>query len=163
LGLEQVSAQLPLKIREGQLHMRIAKYILIVATAALLSYVALAQTNTADKPAVVSAVAPTYPMSIKTRGRSGDSYVDVEIDRNGKVTSADAASAPELFREVIVEAARRWQFAPNPNGQQRRKVRLTFTFRNVPPNTSSFDSTPIFYPPYRIEVRNPIEIFRTEF
>ena len=141
--------------------MRIAKYILIVATAALLGYVALAQTDSADNPAVVSAVAPPYPMSIRTSGRSGDFYVDVDIDRNGKVTSADAASAPELIRNVIVEAARRWQFTPDPNGQQRRKVRLTFTFRNVPPNTSDFDSTAIFYPPYRIEVRNPLEIFRS--
>lgn len=140
--------------------MRRAKHILIVATAVLLCSVALAQKNPSDRPVVVSAVAPAYPMSIRTSGRSGDFYVDVKIDRTGKVTSADAASAPELMRNVIAEAARRWQFAPDPNGQPRRKVRLTFTFRNVPPNTSNFDSTPIFYPPYRIEVRNDIEIMR---
>jgi TonB family protein len=108
----------------------------------------------------MSAVAPAYPMNIRTSGRSGDFDVDVEIDRYGKVTSADAASAPELIRNVIEEAAKRWQFAPSPNGPQARKVRLTFTFRNVPPNTSDFDSTAIFYPPYRLEVRNPLEIFR---
>src|SRR2546423_12608924 len=104
--------------------MRTAKYILIVATVALLSYIALAQTNTSDQPVVVSAVAPPYPMAVIAAGLSGDFYVDVEIDRNGKVTSARAPSAPELMRKVIEEAARRWQFAPAPNGQQGRNVRL---------------------------------------
>ena len=135
-----------------------SKYILIIATVTLLGHVALAQTKTLERPVVVSAVAPAYPLNIKTGGRSGDFYADVEVGRNGKVISAEASSAPELFRKVIEEAARRWQFAPDPNGRQRRTVRLTFTFRNVPPNTSDFDSTPIFYPPYRIEVRNPMEV-----
>jgi len=140
--------------------MRTAKYILIVATVTLLSYVALAQTNTSDQPVVVSAVAPTYTMAIRASGLSGDFYADIEVDKNGKVTSAGAASAPELMRKVIEEAARRWQFAPDSSGKQGRKVRLTFTFRNVPPNTSDFDSTTIFYPPYRVEVRNSMEIMR---
>ena len=139
--------------------MRTAKYILIVATVTLLGYVALAQTNASDQPVVVSAVAPTYTMAIRASGLSGDFYADVEVDKNGKVTAA-AASAPKLMRKVIEEAARRWQFAPDPSGKQGRKVRLTFTFRNVPPNTSDFDSAPIFYPPYRVEVRNSIEIRR---
>jgi TonB family protein len=140
--------------------MRIAKYILIVGTVTLLGYVALAQTNIGGKPLVMSAVAPAYPMEIKTSGRSGDFYVDVEVDRSGKVTSAKSPRTPEIIRNVIEEAAKRWQFAPSPNGPEARKTRLTFTFRNVPPTTSNFDSTPIFYPPYRIEVRNDLEIFR---
>jgi TonB family protein len=140
------------------MNMRTSKYILISVTVVLLGWSAFAQTNSSSQPAVVSAVAPLYPPIIRTAGLSGDYYVDVEINRSGKVISAKALRAPKLMQKVIEEAAGQWQFAPDPNGQKNRKVQLTFSFRRMPLKTSNFEGTPVFYPPYRIEVRDSTEI-----
>jgi TonB family protein len=134
--------------------MNSAKHVLLIVLVISLGCIALAQTNTNNQPAVVSAVAPVYPAIAIAANLNGDFYVDVEIDRNGKVTSTDASSAPKILRPVMEEAARRWQFAPDPTNQKKRKVQITFTFRRMPPKTSNFDSTPVYYPPYRIEVRD---------
>ncbi len=107
----------------------------------------------------MAAVAPVYPFDASVAGASGDIYVDVEVGGDGKVLSAGAQGAPEALRRAAEEAARRWQFAPAPEGLQGRKARLTFSFRHLPPNARDFDATPVFYPPYRIEVRHAIEVF----
>jgi TonB family protein len=138
--------------------MRKSKYILITVMIALLAYIAFAQTNPNNQPAVVSAVAPLYPPIIRAAGLTGDFHVDVEIDRDGKVTSVKAANAPKLMQRVIEEAARQWQFAPDLNGQKKRQAQLTFSFRRMPSKTPNSESTPVFYPPYCIEVRDNIEI-----
>jgi len=138
--------------------MRKTSYILIAVMIALLGYIAFAQTNSSNQPIVVSAVAPIYPPIIRAAGLSGDFHVDVEIDKDGKVTSAKASSAPKLMQKVIEDAARQWYFAPDSNGQKKRQAQLTFSFRRMSSKTPNSESTPVFYPPYRIEVRDNIEI-----
>jgi TonB family protein len=139
--------------------MKSAKYVLIVVSVILLGCIALAQRVTSNQPAVVSAVAPVYPaIAASTAILNGDFHVEVELDRTGKVTSTDSSSAPKPLRKVMEEAASRWQFVPDPSGQEKRKVQITFTFRRMPSKASNLDSTPVFYPPYRIEVRDNTEI-----
>lgn len=109
-------------------------------------------------PVVVSAIAPVYPISALAVGLQGDFFVDVEIDRNGKVISSTAVKGTHtLMRKTIETAAERWQFAPDETIERRRLVRLAFSFRWLP-KASKVDSTTVFYPPYKIEVRDNTEI-----
>lgn len=62
-----------------------------------------------------------------------------------------------FMRKILEEAADRWQIAPDPTAEEKRRVRLTFTFRNDT-KASGFDSTTVFYPLYKIEVRNNTDI-----
>lgn len=138
---------------------RTAKYLLALAALALSGYAASSRTAAPEQPAVVAAVAPVYPFDASVAGASGDIYVDAEVGRDGRVVSVRAQGTPEALRRAAEEAARRWQFAPAPEGRQGRKAKLTFSFRHLPPNALNFDATPVFYPPYRIEVRHAIEVF----
>lgn len=131
------------------------KYFLFffVITICLLSYAVFAQTKTQTPPVVVSAVAPIYsPVAIALR-LEGDFRVDVEIDRSGKVVSSKAVEGThKILRNTLESAANRWQFAPDEAAGKKRRVQLTFTFRYLP-KAPSVDSTTVFYPPYKIEVR----------
>ncbi len=132
-----------------------------VATICLLGFVVLAQTKTQNPPVVVSAVAPVYAAVIRAVNLQGDFFVDVEIDRNGKVVSSKAVDEQRKFmRKILEEAADRWQFAPDQTAEEKRRVQLTFTFR-ANSKASNFDSTTVFYPPYKIEVRDNTEILST--
>ncbi len=136
------------------------KYFLasFAATICLLGYVVSAQTKTQTSPAVISAVAPIFPAIVRPLRLEGDFRVDIEVDRSGKVVSSKAVQGTHKFmRNVVEEAAERWQFAPDENAEKRRRVQLTFTFRFTP-KSSDFDSTTIFYPPYKIEVRDNKEL-----
>lgn len=125
-----------------------------VATISLLSYAVFAQNKTQNSPVVVSAVAPLYTAVARAVQLQGDFHVDVEIDRSGKVVSSKAVEGThKLMRKVVEEAADRWQFAPDESAEKKRRVQLTFTLRYVP-KASDFDSTTVFYPPYKIEVRD---------
>ena len=138
-------------------------YLTSFVAAAICSfcYVAFAQTKTQNPPAVVRAVAPVYAVVLRAINLQGDFHVDVEINRNGKVVSSKAVDEKRSFlRKILEEAADRWQFAPDQTAEDKRCVRLTFTFRNDT-KASGFDSTTIFYPPYKIEVRNNTEIVST--
>jgi hypothetical protein len=141
--------------------MRRFNYILtsfVVAAMCLLCYVAFAQTKTQNPPAVVRAVAPVYAAILRAINLQGDFYVDVEINRDGKVVSSKAVDEKRPFmRKILEEAADRWQFAPDQTAEGKRRVRLTFTFR-TDTKASGYDSTTVFYPPYKIEVRDNTEI-----
>ena len=115
-----------------------------------------------EPPAVVSAVAPVYPAIAVAARASGEVMVEVEIDTEGSVTATNSDGKIKLLSRVAEEAARRWRFAPARSGEKTRKVRLGFLFRLMPEEAASLDSTPIFYPPYRIEVREkPVRMAQT--
>jgi TonB family protein len=126
--------------------------IVIILVVGLTAYVVCAQTTAPEEPAVVSAVMPLYPPIARSANAGGNVFVDVQIDRDGNVSSVDGKGHP-LLRKVSEEAARRWAFRPAANGEKKRKVRLTFSFRIMPEKTPYYDGTPIFYAPYKVEVR----------
>jgi TonB family protein len=138
-------------------NMKTYKLALISIVIALLSCPAIAQTSAqtsnSASPAVVSAVAAVYPPLARSAGVSGDVFVNVEIDRGGKVTSGSAERAQPLLQRASEDAARRWLFAPASKGENKRRARLTFSFVLMPGKTPYDEAAPIFYPPYRIEIR----------
>jgi TonB family protein len=132
--------------------------IFAIALFIFVSPVLCQENKTQNSPVVVSAVAPVYPAAALALRLKGDFFVDIEIDRDGKVISSKAVEdTHKLMRKTIESAADRWQFAPNETGEKKRQLRLTFSFRPTP-KVSSVDSTTVFYPPYRIEVRENAEI-----
>lgn len=124
------------------------------------SYVS--QARVIEPAVVVSAVAPVYPAIAQAAKASGDIVITVEINKSGDVTSARANSGGHtLLHKVSVEAARRWKFSTSSG--EHRQAQLTFTYRIVPEKTAGIDRTPVFYPPYRIEVRSEHLVVTTNY
>jgi TonB family protein len=69
--------------------------------------------------------APAYPDIARRMRASGVVVVEVVIDENGKVISANAVSGPGILREVAVQAAHRARFSPTKLSGQ--PVRITGT------------------------------------
>jgi hypothetical protein len=115
---------------------------------------AFGQTPQSSGPAVVSAVAPVYPVVFMALKIEGEFNVDVEIDKDGKVVSSESVNENRKWvTKVIEETADRWRFAPDKDSRSNRRARLTFVFRYMP-EAKGFDVAPIFYPPYKVEVRD---------
>jgi TonB family protein len=127
--------------------------ILALSICLLIPLLGAAQSDSSRSVAVLSAIAPVYPPIALTANTSGDVQIAVTIDRAGSVTNADFISGNPLLHKAAVEAAKRWKFA-RPN--EVTKVQLIFSFRMVPKDTSAEDMTPVFMPPYHIEVRGKL-------
>ena len=110
---------------------------------------------------VVSAVAPVYPVIALAAHGSGDVVVVADINKSGDVISTRVLSGHNLLQKVSVEAARRWKFSTS--NEDHRQAELTFTFRIVPDKTAGIDRTPVFYPPYHVEVRNETVVNTTNY
>jgi protein TonB len=66
--------------------------------------------------------APAYPETAKRMRIAGTVIVDVVIDEDGKVISAEASSGPVTLREAAVKAARRARFSPTKLSGQPVKI-----------------------------------------
>jgi TonB family protein len=106
-----------------------------------------------EQPAVVSAVAPAYPTLAVASNTSGAVEVEVQVNAAGEVTSARSVNGHPLLRQKAENTARRWLFIA-AQGASARTVTLTFVFSIVPKETAADDLTPVFIPPYRVEVRH---------
>ena len=99
---------------------------------------------------VEQAVAPGYP-PLAVAGRVGGSVaVDVRVSERGVVISATVAEGDALLRQASLDAARLWQFKPQPSSHP---ARLIFSYKLMPKNTPEAELGAIFKPPYWVEVR----------
>jgi TonB family protein len=57
-------------------------------------------------------VNPTYPTFAKTAHVTGVVRVDLVIDENGSVVSAQSATGPSVLRQAAIDASKRWKFRP---------------------------------------------------
>lgn len=108
------------------------------------------KTKTGGTAEAVAAVAPTYPGIALAMSKGGEVLVDVSIGSAGKVagTTVVAGAAPLLNPALV--AARLWRFRPDDAG---KRATLTFYFRVMPRGTAAGEMTPVFKPPYGVEVR----------
>jgi TonB family protein len=109
-----------------------------------------------DQPSVISAVAPIFPPTAIAANINGSVVIEVKIDVNGKVTATQIIEGHPLLRQVrsFEDTARRWQFRPVAGSEALRTARLTFVFRIMPKETSTDELTPVYAPPYQVEVRH---------
>jgi protein TonB len=70
----------------------------------------------------LSLPAPAYPDTAKRMRIAGTVAVDVVIDENGRVISAEANGGPVTLRDAAVQAARRARFSPTKLSGQPVKV-----------------------------------------
>ena len=73
--------------------------------------------------------APLYPDTAKRMRTSGVVTVEVVIDENGKVISANAESGPATLREAAIKAALRAKFSPTKLSGQPVKVFGTISYK----------------------------------
>src|SRR5437660_10639911 len=95
----------------GVNEMKLLKFVILLLAIVVSALFAVAQSKGLDSPAVVSAVAPAYPPIARTANASGDAIVEVDINREGKVTSVESKSGHPILRKAAEEAARRWLFS----------------------------------------------------
>jgi len=148
--------------REGRMKKSNAQRLLTISLLiGLVTFTASAYRSVKpiESPKVLAAVAPLYPpIAVAARAMS-DVIVEVKIDSAGNVTSAEAVSGHPLLQQAAKIAARRWRFESAEVKSGVGIARLTFVFRITEKDLPEAEITPIFLPPYRIEVtRNPLRI-----
>ena len=95
-------------------------------------------------------------------GRSyngGDPVVEAQVDTAGKVTSVKVLKGHPALRQSAEEAARLWEFAATGNSTIARRAQLTFVFSYITLShgkVPSIDLTPVFMPPYQVEVKREL-------
>lgn len=77
-------------------------------------------------------VIPTYPKIANAVHASGTVNVQVMIDEEGNVTSANAVSGHPLLRQAAEQAARRSKFTPTILGDQKVKVTGVIVYNFIP-------------------------------
>jgi TonB family protein len=82
----------------------------------------------------ISLPAPAYPEGAKRMKTQGTVAVEVVLDENGKVISAEATSGPVILREAAVQAAKRARFSPTKLSGMPVKVSgvINYKFSLVP-------------------------------
>lgn len=78
-------------------------------------------------------VLPDYPEASKKRGTAGRAVAQLDVDKEGRITSAFVLEAPdEEVKQAVLDAVRRWEFNSAFTGDERKPVRirgkLTFYF-----------------------------------
>jgi Gram-negative bacterial TonB protein C-terminal len=101
---------------------------------------------------VVAAIVPVYGAIARTAHVGGEVTVEVVVDSKGKVKSAKPLGGHPLIASTAKEAAKHWLFTPS-NASVDRQATLVFVFQMMPRCAPPADLTPIFYPPYKIQVR----------
>lgn len=127
-------------------------FVLAVVVVSLPATLGAAFDST-ESPTAVAAMAPAYPPIARTAHVGGEVTVEAIIDSNGKVTSVKASGGHPLLLAAAKEASKRWRFAPAKDTSVNRTVTLVFVFQIMPRCAPVLDLTPIFYPPYKVEVR----------
>ncbi|HEY0461262.1 MAG TPA: energy transducer TonB [Pyrinomonadaceae bacterium] len=99
-------------------------------------------------PKIVKLPKPPYPAAARAVQAVGEVVVEVKIDNDGKVISANAVSGHPLLRVASVTAAKQSLFEQSA-GDEQRDVNLTYVFfpgQNEKPNTKRYSN------PYRVEI-----------
>jgi TonB family protein len=85
--------------------------------------------------------------------KSGDVFVEIQVNNGGAVVAARAVYGHPLLQSSSVDAARRWQFAPVEGVAELRTVRLRFTYQTMSKDTPYSELITTFKSPYHVEVR----------
>lgn len=131
----------------------------VILALAFASYVLTqavkSRASSADQLEVVTAVSPLYPPVAKAGLITDDVVVEGSVHPSGVFITTRVVQGHKVFHKAAEEAARRWRFEPytRPADGKFRTARLTFLFRIMPAETPEAELLPVFYPPYKVEVR----------
>lgn len=110
-------------------------------------------------PKVLKSVTPNYPPAARAVRAVGDVVVAVNIDKDGKVTSAKYESGHPLLRAASEQAARDFLFEPSENSNE-RQVKLVFVFISLQEKKKDLKH---YSNPYRIEIESPVPTIQSVF
>src|SRR5215471_3056034 len=88
----------------------------------------VSKSDSSLQDSAVRRVEPVYPPLAKAAGVTGSVVVEVSVDETGVVKEARALSGHPLLKDVAVNAARSWMFAPTRLDGKPVKVIGTITF-----------------------------------
>ena len=130
-------------------------YVLVLVLGAL-TFISLEPTlaqdrseSSAERPAVIAAVAPVFPPIARAARAKGEVVIEVKVNTHGEVEESKVVSGHPLLQKVSEVAAKKWKFA-TVEGQS-KSARLVFSFGYVD-NKSDPEYTIVFMPPYKIEM-----------
>jgi TonB family protein len=132
--------------------------LVITIAGYVLAQAVNSNTSSVDRPVVITAAVPIYPQVARAGLITDDVVVEGSIHPSGVFITTNVIQGHKVFHKAAEDAARRWRFEPytHPADGKFRTARLTFSFRIMPAETPEADLLPIFYPPYKIEVRSVI-------
>ena len=133
--------------------MKIYLSVLTIIVSFLFMSPTLSRSQSSEQISVVKAVAPVYPDMLAYENISGTIVVEAKVNSRGEVIASRSLGGDISLSELAEIGARKWIFASRDQPPIDRTVLLTFVFRIMPKETSADDLTPIFMPPYQIEVR----------
>lgn len=89
-------------------------------------------------------VAPAYPVEAQMRGLRGIVILELVIDEQGKVATADVVRSVQPFDEAALSAARQWEYEPTKVDGRPVRVRVTvpITFALKLPEMTRQDGVP---------------------
>lgn len=131
----------------------------IMVTGCALAYVTARgvplQGPSTEAITVTKAVAPIYPALARLSNTQGTVEVTIEVGPTGEVVNVADTKGHSLLRDAAQTAARRWRFVSSTTDDTKplRTVVLTFKFTIMPLKTDANELTPVFTPPYEVEVR----------
>jgi hypothetical protein len=77
--------------------------------------------------------------------------VNVEIAKDGKVTSASASGAHQLLNDLSKENAMKWIFSPDSDEPQGCKLTITYVYK--------LEGKPSYHPrPHRVVLKLPTRV-----
>jgi len=112
-----------------------------------------ARVEPTEELTVVAAIVPVYGAIARSAHVGGEVTVEVVVDSKGKVKSVKTLGGHPLIASTAKEAAKHWLFTPSKDASVDRKAILVFVFQMMPRCAPPADLTPIFYPPYKVQVR----------
>ena len=111
-----------------------------------------------NPPKVTHAEVPAYPGIAAVARAFGKVIVNVEIDAEGKVSSAKVSSGHPLLQPATKKAATLWRFESVQGQADIRKVKLILEYLN-PEKYKTCKTKPEFVTPYHVKItRCPEEV-----
>ena len=77
---------------------------------------------------IVREVKPTYTPEAREAKLAGVAKMEILVDENGRVSSAQVLEGPDVFHQAAIDAVRQWEFKP-PGRTVKTTVEMVFSLR----------------------------------
>ena len=106
-----------------------------------------------QEPMVVRASSAVFPLIAALAEESGTVVVEVKIKPDGTVAEANVVDGHRLFLVAAKASSRQWVFNSVTGPNVFRTARLTFDFKLIRRESRPEELSPVFIPPYAVEIR----------
>src|SRR5207245_7441926 len=100
-----------------------------------------------------------YPALAVIANASGDVIIEININAEGEVISTQVIEGHKLLQDASIYAAKRWKFTSAKDSI--RSARIKFNFHIEEKEKPDAEITPIFKPPFEIDLITKRPIIET--